>query len=50
MIYDCFMFYNELDLLEIRLNSRSFFDSIRRLITIERFLKDKSLDIAAIND
>ena len=38
------------DLLEIRLNSRSFFDSIRRLITIERFLKDKSLDIAAIND
>ena len=38
------------DLLEIKLNSRSFFDSVRRLITIERFLKDRSLDIATINE
>jgi len=38
------------DLLEIRLNSRSFFDSLRRLITIKRFLKNKSLGIAEINE
>ena len=38
------------DLLEIKLNSRSFFDSLRRLVTIERFLKNKSLDIAEINE
>lgn len=37
------------DLLEIRLSSRSFFDSIRRLITIERFLKNKILDTEDIN-
>lgn len=38
------------DLLEIRLNSKSFFDSIRRLIAIERFLEDKGLDIFEINE
>ena len=38
------------DLLEIKLNSRSFFDSLRRLATIERFLKNKSLEMNAIND
>lgn len=37
------------DLLEIRLSNRSFFDSIRRLITIERFLKGKTLDTEDIN-
>ena len=37
------------DLLEIRLSSRSFFDCIRRLITIERFLKGKALDTENIN-
>ncbi len=37
------------DLLEVKLSSRSFFDSIRRLITIERFLKNKILDIESIN-
>ncbi len=38
------------DMLEIRLGSRAFFDSIRRLITIERFLQDEILDISGIND
>ena len=38
------------DLLDIRLSSRSFFDSIRRLITIEKFLKNKILDIEGINE
>ena len=38
------------DLLEIKLGSRIFFDSIRRLITIEKFLRKKSLDILMIND
>ena len=38
------------DLLEIKLSSRSFFDGIRRLITIEKFLKNKSLDIEGINE
>lgn len=38
------------DLVEIKLNSRSFFDSLRRLITIERFLKNKSLDTEEINN
>ncbi|MBI4438764.1 hypothetical protein HY640_02440 [Candidatus Woesearchaeota archaeon] len=37
------------DLLEIRLGSRPYFDSLRRLITIERFLKNKSLDASEIN-
>lgn len=38
------------DLLEIRLGGRAFFDNIRRLVTIERFLKDKNSDIKEIND
>ena len=38
------------DLLEVKLSSRSFFDSIRRLITIEKFLKNKILDIECINE
>ena len=38
------------DLLEIKLNSRIFFDNIRRLITIERFLKNKRLNIISINE
>lgn len=38
------------DLLEIKLSSRSFFDSLRRLITIERFLKNKTLSMAEINE
>lgn len=37
------------DLLEIKLNSRSFFDSIRRLVTIEKFLKNKDLNINDVN-
>ena len=37
------------DLLDIKLSSRSFFDSIRRLITIEKFLKNKILDAGDIN-
>ncbi len=37
------------DLLSIRLNSRIFFDNLRRLVTIERFLGNKSLDATAIN-
>ncbi|MBI2660663.1 hypothetical protein HYX09_00165 [Candidatus Woesearchaeota archaeon] len=38
------------DMLEIRLGSRAFFDNIRRLVTIEKFLKDKNPDIKEIND
>jgi hypothetical protein len=38
------------DLLEINLSSRRYFDNIRRLVTIERFLKNESLGIADIND
>jgi len=37
------------DLLEIKLNSRAFFDNLRRLITIEKFLKNKNLSMADIN-
>ena len=37
------------DLLEIKLKSRTFYDSVRRLITIERFLKNKTLDMLKIN-
>lgn len=37
------------DLLEITLNSRAFFDSLRRLITIERFLKNNNLYTEEIN-
>ncbi len=37
------------DLLEIKLNSRVFFDNIRRLITIERFLEDKTEDPNWVN-
>lgn len=32
------------DLLKIKVNSRSFYDSIRRLITIERFLDNKEIN------
>ncbi len=38
------------DLLDIKLSSRSFFDCIRRLITIERFLKNKNLGAEDINN
>ncbi|MBI4919120.1 hypothetical protein HY837_04260 [archaeon] len=38
------------DLLEIDLNSRAFYDSIRRLLTIERFLDNKLLDNRLIDD
>lgn len=38
------------DLLEIKISSRAFYDSLRRLITIERFLKNKSLDMFSINE
>lgn len=37
------------DLLEITLSSRAFFDGMRRVITIERFLKNQDLDSAEIN-
>ncbi len=37
------------DLLDIRLGSRVFFDNLRRLITIQHFLDDKSLKISEIN-
>src|SRR3989338_3853498 len=37
------------DMLEIDLRGRAFFDSIRRLITIERFLRNQSLEGASIN-
>ena len=38
------------DLLEVKLSSRAFFDNLRRLITIEKFLKNNSLDVGAINN
>jgi len=37
------------DLLEISLSSRIFFDSLRRLVTIERFLGNKDLILGKIN-
>lgn len=37
------------DLLEIRLNNRVFFDNLRRLITIERFLDGNELGLGGIN-
>ena len=37
------------DLLHIRLGSRIFFDNLRRLVTIEMFLRNRRLDPAAIN-
>ncbi|MFA5857406.1 MAG: hypothetical protein WC867_08650 [Candidatus Pacearchaeota archaeon] len=37
------------DLLNINLNSRVFYDSIRRLLTIEKFLENISLDPLEIN-
>lgn len=36
------------DLLEIKLGSRAFFDNLRRLITIEKFLKNESLNMLKI--
>ena len=38
------------DLLEIELNSRIFFDNLRRLITIERFLENKDANLDKIED
>jgi hypothetical protein len=38
------------DILKISMNSRIYYDSIRRLITIERFLKNQSLDPIEINN
>jgi len=38
------------DLLDIKLSSRAFFDSIRRLNTIERFLDNKNLNMISINE
>ena len=37
------------DLLEIKLSSRAFYDSSRRLITIEKFLENQALDVKIIN-
>ena len=37
------------DLLEINAGSKNFYDNIRRLITIERFLKQKDLNPKEIN-
>lgn len=37
------------DLLKIKVNSRSFYDSIRRMITIERFLDNKDIVPEKIN-
>ena len=37
------------DLLKIKANSRIFYDSIRRLITIEKFLNDKEVNPRKIN-
>lgn len=37
------------DLLDIRLNNRVFFDNLRRLITIERFLDNRKLDWNKVN-
>lgn|SRR3989338_5531249 len=44
-----FLLMTPQDLLEIKLNSRAFFDSLRRLITIERFLKNNNLGTEEIN-
>ena len=38
------------DLLEIKTNSKVFYDNLRRLITIERFLGDKNLDPKKVNN
>jgi len=38
------------DLLEIKTNSRSFYDCIRRLITIEKFLEKKEINPLKINE
>ncbi|MEK6874002.1 MAG: hypothetical protein AABW91_04080 [Nanoarchaeota archaeon] len=38
------------DLLEVNLGSRAYYDSIRRLITIESFLENKPVDILKINN
>jgi len=38
------------DLLKVNLGSRAYYDSIRRLITIESFLENKPVDILAINN
>ena len=37
------------DLLKIKANSRAFYDSIRRLITIERFLSNKEIEPEKVN-
>jgi hypothetical protein len=37
------------DLLELDLNSRVFYDGLRRLITMERFLNNQKLDMTDIN-
>ncbi|MEK6857957.1 MAG: hypothetical protein AABX39_05205, partial [Nanoarchaeota archaeon] len=37
------------DLLEIDLNSKVFFDNLRRLTAIERFLENKNLNAEKIN-
>ncbi|MBI2664175.1 hypothetical protein HYX10_02430 [Candidatus Woesearchaeota archaeon] len=37
------------DLLHVRLGSRVFFDNLRRVVTIERFLRNESLNSASIN-
>ncbi len=38
------------DLLELELNSRTYFDSLRRLITIKNFLSNKSLNCEKITE
>lgn len=38
------------DLLEITLSSRVYYDNIRRLVTIQRFLENKSLDRKSISN
>ena len=37
MIYDCFTFFNELDLLEIRLNTLN--DVVDRFVIAEKYLR-----------
>ncbi len=37
------------DLLRVRLGSRVFFDNLRRLVTIERFLRNEGMNSASIN-
>ncbi|MGV8151949.1 MAG: nucleotidyltransferase domain-containing protein [Candidatus Nanoarchaeia archaeon] len=44
-----FMLMMPSDLLKVELESRNYYDSIRRLITIERFLDKKGLDPNLIN-